>query len=123
MCYNRLGVEANLRLYHPQVSIVRNGDHNAQNRGRIARSFVDSLRQAGAGKSPLLSSGRCFDRREFLRGHTMSRKHYRIIADAIGTIADNAARSHCGRNYGRLSRPIVRQIRPGALSPSLRGGE
>ncbi len=49
MCHNRLGVEANLRLYHPQVSIVRNGDHNsAEFGGDLPRSFVDSLRQAGA---------------------------------------------------------------------------
>jgi hypothetical protein len=49
MCYNRLGVEANLRLFYPQVSIVRNGDRNsAEFGGDLPRSFVDSLRQAGA---------------------------------------------------------------------------
>ena len=49
MCHNRLGVESNLRLFYPQVSIVHNGDHNsAEFGGELPRSFVDALRQAGA---------------------------------------------------------------------------
>lgn len=46
---NRLGIEANLRQYFPQVSIVRNGDHNsAELGGELPRHFVAALRQAGA---------------------------------------------------------------------------
>ena len=49
MCHNRLGVEANLRAYYPEVSIVRNGDHNsAEIGGDLPRQFVSALRQAGA---------------------------------------------------------------------------
>ena len=49
MCHNRLGVEANLRAYYPEVSILRNGDHNsAEIGGDLPRQFVSALRQAGA---------------------------------------------------------------------------
>lgn len=49
MCHNRSGVEANLRVYYPDVSIVRNGDRNsAEIGGDLPRSFVESLRAVGA---------------------------------------------------------------------------
>ncbi len=49
MCQNRLGVEGNLRLFYPQVSIVHNGDRSsAEFGGELPRHFVDALRQAGA---------------------------------------------------------------------------
>lgn len=49
MCHNRMGVEANLRVYYPQVSIVDNGDHkSAEFGGDLPRSFVAALRQSGA---------------------------------------------------------------------------
>jgi hypothetical protein len=49
MCHNRLGVEANLRVYFPDVSIVRNGDRNsAELGGDLPRQFVSALRESGA---------------------------------------------------------------------------
>jgi hypothetical protein len=49
MCRNRSGVEANLRVYYPDVSIVDNGDHkSAEFGGELPRSFVESLRAVGA---------------------------------------------------------------------------
>lgn len=46
---NRLGIEANLRLYYPQVSIVRNGERSsAEFGGDLPRQFVSALLQGGA---------------------------------------------------------------------------
>jgi hypothetical protein len=49
MCRNRLGVEANLRAYYPEVPIVDNGDHkSAEFGGDLPSSFIESLRAVGA---------------------------------------------------------------------------
>ena len=50
----------------------------------------------------------------------MSRKHYRIIAYAIGTIADDAGAAG-GGSYGRLSRPAESSDLTGARFPSACG--
>ncbi len=49
VCRNRSEVEANLRLFYPQVSIVRNGDHNrAEIGGELPAPFVSALKAVGA---------------------------------------------------------------------------
>jgi len=123
MCNREFSVVCALLNYHPGGAYRRQWEFPLCREfcGDLPRKLADSLRQAGPTFSVTTIGGVVSTVVNFSRGRTMSRKHYRIIADAIGTIADGDARCVAAVAMADCPRPVVRQIRPGALSLGLRG--